>query len=884
MPKLIIIDGHSQLYKAFHAVAPLATRAGEPTGAVFGFMQIFHRIRKTYSPDHICVVFDPPGASFRSEQLASYKEHRPPQPPELTTQVRLTHELLAAMRVPVFEIAPFEADDVIASLSDWAVANGGEALIVSVDKDLLQCVRPGVTVLREHLGKIDVLDEQGVFEKMGVRPNQVADYLGMLGDASDNIPGIPGVGKKRAAELLNEFGSMEAVIAAAQGREKPKFWAAIAEHAETGRLSARLATLKRDIPLDTSWDKLRWSYGETPELRPMLERLEFRNYIEDLGGPAPPPRTTNYATVCEAAALDRVVQACRGSGLCAIDTETTGLDPFYDSLVGISLSWERDQGVYIPVGHEGLSLEEVRAGLSPALADPGIRWIAHNWSFDYKFLDRAGFTLPGVVADTMVMSFLLEPDRATLGLKPLALEVLGIKMTNIGALIGDGGDLVSMASVDVDRVSDYACTDADATRQLAVHFEPLLAKAGLDVLAAGIEMPLVPVLARMELEGVRIDREHFKRLGGEVAARLATLTAEIHALAGRPFNINSTKQLGEILFDELNLPRQKKTTTGWSTDVTVLEALSDKHPLPAKLLEYRQLEKLRGTYIESLPSLVKGKTGRIHTSFNQTVAATGRLSSSDPNLQNIPVRTEMGRQIRAGFIPRESGWMLVAADYSQIELRILAHMSGDEALREAFLSGGDVHALTAARIFHKPLPEVGKAERDSAKAINFGIIYGMTAFRLGRDLGMGTGEAERFIENYFKVYAGVKAFIDRTLEECRRDGYVRTLAGRRRFIPDINAANHNARMQAERIAVNTPIQGTSADMIKVAMIRSDARLRREGLRARMILQVHDELILDAPEEEVGAVESLLVKEMASAMPLDVPVKVDVGSGSTWAEL
>jgi DNA polymerase-1 len=888
-PCLFLIDGHSQLYRAYHAMGPLATREGEPTGAIFGFLQVFHRLRKTHALAHVVVVFDPPGPSFRQEDFAEYKAHRPEQPPELTRQLHLLRELLELMKVPMAMVPTFEADDVIATLARWAVLNGGDACIVSVDKDLLQCVEPGVTVLRDHLGTIETLDETGVREKMGVSPSQVPAFLGLLGDSSDNIPGVPGIGKKRAAELLAEFGDMETLLSAAAGKTKPKFWASLAESADVARLSMALATVRRDAPVAASWSAFRWEYRPDPKVREMLARLEFRSLVEEIGGQSIEDRTVDYATIRTREALDAAAAKILKAGEAAIDTETTGFDPYTDRLVGLSLSWAENQAVYIPIADEGrencLPLSDVVSSLAPLFAHGAVRWIAHNWRFDYKILKAAGFAVGDCFVDTMVAAYLLNPDRPTNSLKGLARECLGIEMTPIKDLIGSGDDLVTMAGVDVEKVSEYACQDADVTRQLRHHLIPQMEQgSALKKLFDDVEIPLCAVLSRMELEGVRIDVPYFRRLREETTARLSQLTAQIHAHAGRDFNINSTKQLAQVLFEDLGLPKQKKTTTGFSTDVSVLEELAKLHPLPACLLEYRQLEKLRGTYIEALPALVNRKTGRLHTHFNQTVAATGRLSSNDPNLQNIPVRTEEGRKIRRGFVPREEGWCLVGADYSQIELRILAHMSDDPALIEAFSTGGDIHTLTASKVYGVALGDVTKEMRSAAKAINFGIIYGMTGFRLARDLGITRRTADQFIEDYFKAYQGVRAFIDRTLETCRERGYVETMLGRRRFVPDIKASNPNARSAAERIAMNTPIQGTSADMIKVAMLRIDARLAREGLRARMVLQVHDELIFDSPLDEVETLQALVVEEMKAALPLKVPIGVDVHSGPNWEEI
>ncbi|MEQ8820746.1 MAG: DNA polymerase I [Sumerlaeia bacterium] len=913
--KLFLFDGHSHLYRAYFAPGmgdTLSTTDGIPTGAVFGFLQLFHRIRREQDPHHVAVVFDPSGPSFRNEQFEAYKANREAPPEDLHQQLDIVMEILAAMGVPMLRVARYEADDVLATLARWAVDNGGEACIVSIDKDLLQCARPGVTILRDHMGKVELLDEAGVLEKLGVRPDQVPAYLGMLGDTSDNIPGIPGVGKKRAVDLLSEFGDMESVIAEAQGKTKPKYWVNVAENAEQARLSLQLATIREDAPVgDVDWGGFAWRYEMSPAVREVYMRYELRKFLDepvaaasfapaaggDLFGEeefAPAEiddRDTDYRTIESEADLARAVADLRAAKLVAVDTETDGLDPFTCKIVGISLSWAKDQGVYIPIREyirdksRGLPEATVRRLLDPAFADGEVQWAAHNWRFDYKMLARAGYPVGDIVYDTLIMSYLISPDRPSHSLKNLANEVLRIRMTEIDALIGKGKAAISMADANLDEVAKYACADADVTLQLRNTFAPQLADQNLTELFREVEMPLVTVLARMELEGIRILPDYFAELSVELKGRLATITEEIYELAdGKVFNINSTKQLGEVLFEDLKLPTQKKTKSGYSTDVSVLEALSPIHPLPAKLLEYRQLEKLKGTYVDALPALINPKTGRVHSSFNQTVAATGRLSSSDPNLQNIPIRSESGRRIRRGFVPRRDGWVLLGADYSQIELRILAHVSKDPQLIENFRQDGDIHRLTASKMYHIAPDEVDGAQRDAAKRINFGIIYGMGAFRLSKELDIPRDVAQRFIDDYFAAYEGVRRFFEEVLSGARRNGYVTTVLGRRRYLPNIRSRNMNIRSQAERMAQNMPIQGTSADMIKIAMRTIDARLRREGLESRMIVQVHDELIFDCPASEAEAMKSLVREEMTGALPLAVPIRVDVGVGESWAEL
>ncbi len=895
---LVLIDGHSNVHRAYHALGQALTNSrGEPTSAIYGFLNMFLRMRQSMPLEYVLVVFDAPGPTFRNDLYDQYKANRPPAPEDLIAQDRRIREMLGLMGVPIIQAEDrLEADDVLASLAFRAVEHGGEATVCSPDKDLLQVARPGVRIWRYLQSKEEWLDEEGVAAKLGVRPEQVPAYLGLVGDSSDNIPGVPSVGPKTAVQLLSEYGTLEAILAAAPDMKKKGLSQKLQEHAEAARLSEQLATLRTDALPDFDWERYRWSFNFTEELRDFLQEMEFRTTLAELGGPAEhkpkavAERTTEYRTLRTRAELKKAVAAMRKAGTASIDTETTGLDPFTAELVGVSISWDENQAVYLPVGHgvkeQQLALEDVRAELGPLLADPDFRWVAHHWNFDYKILAESGLAA-GVArgGDSLVAAYLLNPDRSgSLRLKDLALTHLNIRMTEISELIGDGDDMVTMAGVTIEDTARYACQDADATLQLHNVLAPRVAEAGMEKVYREVELPLTPVLAQMELEGVRLDREHFRKLSAEAEKELSRLTGEIHELAGRAFRINSPKQVAEVLFEDLGLPKQRKGKSGtYSTDVNVLEALRHMHPLPAKMLEYRQVEKLKNTYLDPLPRLVQSRTGRLHTSFNQTQAATGRLSSSNPNLQNIPVRTEAGRNVRRGFLPRRDGWVLLSADYSQIELRILAHLSGDGALREVFRSGGDIHTQTAAKVFGIGEKEVTSEMRAQAKAINFGIVYGMTEFRLARDLEIPRAKAEQFIKDYFAVYSGVKDYIEGAKQQAREKGYVTTLLGRRRHVPGIDARNANQRNLAERIAVNTPIQGASADMIKLAMIRLRERLDRENHGGKMILQVHDELIFDVPEGEVEKLRPVVEEEMRSALPLEVPVVVETAVGPNWAD-
>lgn len=888
--RLVLIDGHSNIFKAYHAIKQSLTNSrGEPTSAVYGFVNMFRRLYRDMDFKHVAVVFDPPGKTFRSEMYTEYKANRPPMPDDLRAQEIRIREWLEIMKIPVIEVPGYEADDVLADLAIRA-AEDGEALICSSDKDLLQVVRPGIKIWREHLQKTELLDEQGVVEKMGVRPDQIPEYLGLVGDSSDNIPGVPGIGKKTAAKLLSEYGSIAGILEAVPSLKKvSKALQNLVDNEESAKLSTQLATLKIPCVEGFQWDDWEWTFEPNEELRTFYRVMEFRQLLEELPGKTVEERTVDYRTITTQEELQNAVDACRAAGRAAIDTETDERDPdqidvLTSRLVGISISWKTDQAVYIPIG-KPLSLSTLSEILGPALNDSSIEWIAHHWNFDYKVLKLAGLKPRRLGGDTMIASYLINPERTggSLKLKELALTHLGVQMTEISELIGKGDDMVTMSSVSLEEVSRYACQDADMTLQLHEHLLETLREANMEELYRTVEMPLIEVLAEMELAGVRIDRMYFRELSVKAERDLERMTDDIHQAAGRPFNINSTKQLAELLFEELQLPPQKKGKSGaYSTDITVLEALREMHPLPAKMVDYRAVEKLKNTYIDPLPGMIHPKTGRVHTHFNQTVAATGRLSSSNPNLQNIPVRTEAGRAIRQGFIPSE-GWKFLSADYSQIELRILAHLSQDKSLCEAFRSGGDIHTLTAAKVFALQPEKVTSTQRSQAKAINFGIIYGMTEFRLANDLGISRAQAKEFIQEYFRVYSGVHEFIEKTKDEARKNRFVSTIRGRRRFLPDIDSRNFNSRSFAERIAVNTPIQGSNADMIKIAMRRIADRLEDDGFQAKMILQVHDELIFDTPPEETERLSKMVVEEMRSAIDLSVPIAVGVAIGDNWSD-
>ncbi len=1010
-PTLYLMDGHSQIFKAYHAIRELSGPGGIPTNAVFGFHQILTRLIRVHQPTHLAVVLDSEGPTFRHEMYEAYKANRSAAPEDLPGQIRLIIEMLAAMRIPTVAVPGFEADDLLAALTEKAAAAGWKVVIVSADKDLLQLVRPGVTMLRIESDGDQVFDEAAVEVKMGVPPGLVGDYLALVGDSSDNVPGVKGIGPKGAVTLLKQFGNLEALLAGTsqlKGRQKELIEAGV----ESARLSRKLVALDANSPVPEDLTGFAVQGPDVAALAAIYRQVGFRRPLQELesenglgggeagttgsggrgtrpsgaslrpvqtrpavaqagkgrgsasGGPAvggsgqedlfgadgedssavtvgghgdptdrtdqgtgqvsgdgAPAEAVHYRCVTTEADLVAVVEAIRGAGAFAIDTETDGTDPLRAGLVGISVAWAAGQAAYIPVAHEDslgsvvdsqLALDHIRAVLGPVLRDPSIRRIGHHAKFDWHILRRHGLDPAGFSFDTMIASYVALTDRRGHGLKDLAADLCGLPMHPITDLIGTGREQMSFARVPLDRATEYAARDADATWRVAAELELDLVAAGPEITRVfhEMEMPLIEVLVDMEAEGLAIDPAVFRDLETDIDRELAALRTQVYESAGEEFNLGSPKQLAAILFDKLGLKPVKKTKTGASTDAEVLEALAEHHEVPRLMHEHRGFEKLKSTYVSVLPGLVNPYTGRVHTTLNQHVAATGRLSSSDPNLQNIPVRTAWGRRIRAGFVPRQAGWRLVSADYSQVELRVLAHVSGDPALVRAYTEGLDVHRMTAASVFGVAESDVTSEMRDMAKTINFGIIYGMSANGLSQRLKISMADAKRFIDGYFGLYAGVKKWLDHTLSEARRNGYVETVTGRRRVLPEITSSNFNQRGSAERMAVNAPIQGTAADLIKIAMIRvheglewlrgqgSDGGKARgakpdwlgEGLwltappvKSRMVLQVHDELIFDAPEEELEALVPLVRHLMEHALPLSVPVLVDIGDGPNWAE-
>jgi DNA polymerase-1 len=880
--EIYLIDGSSYIHRAYHAMGGLSNSKGFPTGAVFGFTNMIVKTMKDKSPQRIAVVFDAKGPNFRHEIYPDYKATRPAMPEDLRLQIPKIHDVVAAYRLPCLSVQGFEADDIIATLACQATEKGWQVVIVSGDKDLMQLVQQGVTMWDPQRDLI--YDSEEVTKKFGVAPDRILDFMALAGDSSDNVPGVPGVGQKTAAGLIRQFGSLESIYEHLDDVSQKKVRENLAGNRDKAFLSRKLVLLNTEVPLDSSLEDLTVAEPDIDRLREIFQELEFKRLLGDL----PAQRTLDFSGYCTITGLEDLQQwanRIREIGTFAVDLETTSEQPVRAELVGISMCAEEGKACYIPVAHTAgaqLEKEEVLSILRPLLEDPGLPKVGQNIKYDLIVLKKEGVEIRGIEFDTMLASYLLDPARRGHSLDDLAEIFLQHRMIPIKDLIGTGRNQVLFSEVDIPQASQYSCEDAEVTFKVASILRPRLDKEGLSDLFRTIELPLIPVLADMELAGVRIDTHYLYQLSKEFGAMLLETEAQIYELAGGQFNINSPKQLGEVLFQRLGMKPTKKTKSGPSTSLDVLEELAFEHELPRKILDFRSIFKLKSTYVDSLTNLVNPKTGRIHTSYNQAVAATGRLSSSDPNLQNIPVRTEEGRKIRKAFVPEE-GYVFVAADYSQIELRIMAHVSGDERLTAAFSGGEDIHAITAASVFECSPAHVTSEMRRKAKAINFGIIYGMGAFKLAGQIGVGMKMARQYLEDYYKTYSGVRRFMEELPEKATRDGYVTTILGRKRFLPDLNNPNRIAQQAARRVAINTTMQGSAADLMKLAMIRVHKRLQESGLSAQMILQVHDELILEVRKDQETDAAALLKKEMEGVYPLSVPLVVDVAVGNNWDE-
>jgi DNA polymerase-1 len=897
-PTLYVIDLFNLIFRAYFAMPRLSSSRGEPTGAVMGVTRMVQKILREMKPDRVAVAMDSPGEVERKKVYPAYKANRPPAPEDLVRQIPRIEKILGLYGLRTFTRPGWEADDVIASLAAAARGRGMRVMIVSSDKDLMQLVGPDLKILYEDAKARQVveMDEKAVEEKYGVPPRMILDLLAMVGDSSDNIPGIPKVGQKTAAALLRAFGSLEAVLADPSKIGKPALAETIRQNRDKALLSKKLATLNEGLFDTVDFEALRPAEPDLEALKEELSALELRALLQELGGAKGgtpdegaivPSGKKDYFAVMDLETLRREVERIRAAGAVSVDLETTGTDAAAAAIVGMSLSCEPDRGCYVPVGHRDLHaqgqlrLEAVIDAVRGVLEDPAVEKYGHHIKFDDAILMRHGVVMQGIAFDTMIASYLLDPEKHQHKLDQVAMAELGYRTITYEEVTRKvRGSQLEFPDVPVRDATPYSAEDAEIVFTLVGAMRPKVEEAGLTRLLRDVELPLSRVLGEMQLAGICIDTEHLAGVEKEFAVELGRIEKEAREMAGCEFNLASPKQLQEILFEKLGLPAVKKTKTGYSTDSEVLETLD--HPLAAKILDWRSLSKLLGTYVRALPEAVNPKTGKVHTSYNQAVAATGRLSSSDPNLQNIPIRTERGRRIRRAFIPSK-GCLLFSADYSQIDLRVLAHLSGDPGLVEAFRRGEDVHRRTAMEIFGVDEKSVTPEMRAGAKAINFGVVYGQTEWGLAQQTGLTKKDARLFIERYFARYAGVRTYMDRVIEEARQGHGVTTILGRRRFLRGITSKNHAERQMAERMARNTPIQGSAADIIKLAMIRIAGELHGRKLGAKMLLNVHDELVFDVPKKERRAVEAMVVETMEHAMQLSVPLVVTVGWGENWDE-
>ena len=895
--RLVLFDGNALVHRAFHALPPLTvSKTGEMVGAVYGFALILLKAISELKPTHCAIAFDKKAPTFRHQMFDQYKAHRPPTPNELVDQLGRVRQLVEAFHIPIFELDGYEADDVLGTLSHQASRQGIDTVIVTGDADATQLVSPKVKVFypRRTFGDTTLYDEEAVIKRYGIKPEYIADLKGLEGDPSDNIPGVPGVGEKTAAKLIQQFGTIEEIYAHIDEVTPPRLQTKLRENEAIARQSKQLATIVTQVPLTLDLDDCHVSHYDRQQVAELFRELEFASLLSKLpeveappGSPqveTEPARPRAYHIVNTTPAFNELLNRLSAAESFAFDTETTSLDAISAQLVGISISPTPGEAYYIPVGHVGwggvkqLPLEQVINGLKPLLEDTSLAKLAHNGKYDMTILAEHGVEVNNLSFDTMVAAYLL--GEKSLGLKTLAFSKLGIEMTPITALIGSGSKQISMSQVEIKQAADYACADADITGQLAELLSRELHQQGVWQLFSEVEMPLVPVLVTMERNGVALDTELMREMSHRLGEQLLQLETEIYNNVGHQFNINSPQQLSCILFEELKLPPTRKTKGGYSTGASVLEELRGAHPVIEFILDYRQLAKLKSTYIDTLPNLINPKTGRVHTSFNQTKTATGRLSSSEPNLQNIPVRGKAGRKIRQAFIA-PPGSCLLAGDYSQIDLRALAHLSQDSRLLNAFQQDEDIHTATAAQLYGVDASQVTKDMRRLAKTVNFGVIYGMSDYGLEQATGLSREESAQFIASYFDKYPGVKQYLESTKEQAREAGYVQTLLGRKRFIPEINSPNRQVREAAERMAINMPVQGTSADIIKVAMVNLHREMDERRLKSKLLLQVHDELIFEVPQEELETMRQLVPQVMTTALTLSVPLKVDIKTGNNW---
>jgi DNA polymerase-1 len=908
---ILFYDGHALVHRAYHAMAPLTTTKGEATHAVLGFANTLIKSLNDYKPQYAAVAFDRPAPTFRHEQYSEYKATRVRMADDLRPQFARVRQLVGALGIPIFEIDGFEADDVLGTLARQAVERDVDVLVVTGDTDALQLVAPRVRVLMPSRGMVGehLYDEAAVRERYGLEPPQIVDYKALKGDSSDNIKGVPGIGEKTAQRLLQKYGAVERLLELPEDLDT-KTRDAIAANAEALRMGKRLTRILDDVPIELNVEDAVLGTYDRDAAVALLRELEFRSLIDRLPQPSKPPKRAQqismfesasddveraenatpapfgeYRCVSTAADLDALVAelTAAASIALAVVPETAG------SLVGLAFSTRPESGWYVPVGHSGadvaqLPLERALGSLRPLFADPAKRWIAHEAKLPLQAVHRHGAELANVAFDTMIAAFVADTSLRALSLKDLAWSQLGVELPGLATLVGKGKQEIPFADVACATATGYAAARADMTFRLHDKLAPQLDRGELRRVFEEIEMPCVPVITRMEEAGIAIDAGYLREMSGVLAERLAAVEREIWDSVGHEFNINSPIQLGKVLFDELKLPRGKRTRTGWSTDADVLEELRGVHPVVDNLFEFRQIAKLKSTYVDALPTMVNEATGRVHTSLHQVGANTGRLSSSDPNLQNIPIRTELGRDVRRAFVAGTPGTVLLAADYSQVELRILAHISRDPELVEAFAAGRDVHRVTASRVFGVPMDAVTPDHRRLAKVVNYGIAYGLGDYGLSVQAGISRQDAGKFIKSYLERHSGIARYIQEIKESAEKLGYVETLLGRRIRIPEIVSPNRMIRAGAERRAINAPIQGSNADFMKLAMSRVDRALAESGLASRLILQVHDELIFEAPKDEVAALGEIAAREMAGAYDLDPPLEVEIKVGQNWCDV
>lgn len=888
--KIVIIDGSGYFFRAFYAIQRLSTSKGFPTNAIYGFMNMLIRVLEVEKPTHLCVAFDPPRPSFRRERYAEYKANRDRPPEDLVAQIPHIIRSVDCFGIPKFENGRFEADDVIATLAKKAVADGYDVEIITGDKDLMQLVNPNVNLYDTMKDKR--IDEAGVLEKFGVRPDQIPDFLGLMGDSSDNIPGVSGIGEKTATDLIKQFGKLEDLYARIDEVKQAKRKETLLKEKESAFLSRELATVSYEVPIECDWETLKYKGPVAPLLKSFCEEFEFHNLIKrfDLAAiEEVKAKAGKYVTISDEKALRELVARLKKAKQVCVDTETTSLSPHSARLVGISLTDKAGEGYYIPVGHHAPGREDlplqgqieedtIRSLVREVLSDASIPKLGQNLKYDSQILKKWGVELKGHFDDTLLESYLINPDEPH-NLDHLAQRYLGHQSITYEDVAGKGKNQVLFSEVSIEKATEYSGEDVDVTFQLHQKFVPMVKQMQVEPLYREVELPLLQVLADMEYEGICVDEKGLETMGKRLEEDLGTVQARIYELAGGPININSPKQLADLLFVKLNLAPVKKTKTGLSTDESVLRKLCSQHEICEKILKFRELMKLKSTYVDGLLGQINPSTGRIHTNFNQTVAATGRLSSSNPNLQNIPAPTK-DYDVRAVFVAGEHS-LLFSADYSQVELRLLADMSQDDELLRAFKSDEDVHVSTARAIFRTN--EVTPEQRKVAKTINFGVVYGQTPFGLSQQLSISPSEAKAFIDAYFARYGKVRQYLNSLAEFARETGYAVTKLGRRRYIPEISSQNRMRREMAERVAINTPLQGTAADMIKTAMVRIQSQFREKDLQSRMVLQVHDELVFQVVEGEKSVVEGIVKNTMESALDLSIPLKVDVGWGKNWSE-